>query len=627
MNSLIRYQIFEKELFFVGHDQYLQDHFYYMIRHFLVFSALLVAFFTNGQTWQEAQEKGAATLEVQWMTSVPFIQQENGSMSGLEYELLEGFATYLKTEKDIDLTLDWTNTEDFAGILRTAKDGNNPNFVGVSAFSITEERRSYAQFSKSYLPDVTVLVSSKGTSIVRSTEEMYYMMESMTAVTIAGTSYEKMLLDLKNELNLNFEMIYIGSDKNILDYIAMADDRFGFIDLPIYLMLVQNGGELVRQNFFTVTGMGYGYLLTNGSDWTEPLNEYLRYAEREGIVSDLTRKYMGMEVYNFLNNLYVSDEIGTSILTKEKELQVELIKQANLELEKEQSLKTVLFVGMIIVTLFLVIIGYLFYRNQNTTKLLLGQKDQIYEQREDIKQKNEQLVNRNAQLLKLNEEKNDLIKILAHDIRSPLSQIIMIANILSDDEKENLVDKKDFLNQVSANASRINEMVAKILDIEGMENQTMKVLHERIDVRSIITEVKNRYIGVAAKKEIQLLVSSSEENTIIRTDHLLLTLVLENLVSNAIKFSNAGKVVKLEADCKYDGVVFKVSDQGPGFTEEDKEKVFSRFQKLSAKPTGGEDSIGLGLNIVKKYVTEMGGEVWLESEVGVGTTFFVKLTI
>ena len=561
------------------------------------------------------------------MTSVPFIQQTNGVINGVEYELLTGFSEWLKTTKGVDLSFSWNNTEDFAGILRLAKENTASNFIGVSAFSITEEREQFAQFTQPYLPDVTVLVSSRGTKIVHSVNEMYSLMEEMTAVTIAGTSYEHLLLDLKRQLNLDFEMIYITSDKNILEYIDMADDRFGFIDLPIYLMLVQNGSQLVRQNFFTVTGEGYGFLFTQQSDWVVPLDEYLEYAEKNGIIAEITKKYMGVEVHNFLNNIYASDEIGTSILTKEKELQLELLKQTNLQLEHEESLRIVLLVSMVIAILFLSIIGYLFYRNQKTTRLLLGQKDQIYDQREDIKQKNEQLINRNAQLLTLNEEKNDLIKILAHDIRSPLSQIMMITNILSDDEKEQLVDKKDFLNQIFVNAERINDMVAKILDVEGMENNNMKVLRERIDIRDILEEIKSRYVSVAAKKDIQLKVESCSENYIIRTDHLLLILVLENLVSNAIKFSSSNSIVELKAVCEYDGVLFCVKDQGPGFTEEDKTKVFSRFQKLSAQPTGGEKSIGLGLSIVKKYVGEMGGEVWLESEEGSGATFFVKLTV
>jgi len=599
-----------------------------MIRHLLIIFFLSLALHTTAQTWAQAQESGSAMLEVQWMTSIPFIQEdENGQINGLEYELLMGFIDYLRDQKDVELTLEWSNTEDFAGILRYARENNKPNFIGSSAFSINEERARYAQFTQPYLADVTVLVSSEGTEIVHTLDEMYDMMERMTAVTIAGTIYEQLLLDLKSQLSLDFEMIYITSDKNILDYIGQSDDRFGFIDLPIYLMLVQNGGNLVRQNFFTVTGEGYGFLFTKQSDWVEPVNEYLDYAEKNGIIDDLTKKYMGMEVHNLLNNIYASDEIGTSILTKEKELQLELIRQTNLQLEHEESLRTVLLISMVIAVLFLSIIGYQFYRNQKTTKLLLGQKDQIYDQREDIKQKNEQLINRNAQLLTLNEEKNDLMKILAHDIRSPLSQIMMIANILSDEEKEQLIDKKDFLHQISVNAERINEMVAKILDVEGMESDKMKVLRERIDIRDILSEIKNRYLSVASKKGIHLKVESCTENYIIRTDHLLLILVLENLVSNAIKFSSADSSVELIAECQYDGVLFKVRDEGPGFTEEDKKKAFARFQKLSAQPTGGEKSIGLGLSIVKKYVGEMGGEVWLESEEGKGTTFFVKLTV
>jgi len=587
-----------------------------------------IAVLGYSQTWKEAQEEGKASLEVQWMTSIPFIYQEaNGDIKGLEYEILEGFAQYIKTTYDIDITVNWNNTEDFAGILRLARENDRQNFIGVSAFSITQKREEYAKFTQPYLPDVSVLVSSKGSKIVHSLEEVYSMMESMTAVTIAGTSYENLLLRLKSQLNIDFEIIYITSDKNILDYIGMANDRFGFIDLPIYLMLVQNGGELVRQNFFTVTGKGYGFLFTKNSDWVTPLDEYLAYAEESGIIADLTKKYMGEEVHNSLNNLYASDELSTSILTTEKELQLELIRQTNLQLKREESLRTFFLIAMLVTVLFLLIIGYLFIRNQRTTRLLLRQKDQISSQQENIEQKNEQLVNRNAQLLTLNEEKNDLMKILAHDIRSPLSQIMMIANILSDEEKEQLVDKKEFLNQIHTNAERINEMVTKILDVEGMESSNMKVLRERIDIRDILNEIKERYTVTASNKEIQLKVSSCQENYIIRTDHLLLVLVLENLVSNAIKFSPLKSTVELNATCKYDGVVFKVADQGPGFTEEDKKKVFGRFQKLSAKPTGGEKSIGLGLSIVKKYVGEMGGEVWLESEEGKGAAFFVRLTV
>ena len=82
----------------------------------------------------------------------------------------------------------------------------------------------------------------------------------MTAVTIKGTTYEKFLNNLKNQFKLNFKTKYINSDENILDAISQKENRFGFIDLPIYLMLIKNGGNLTRQNFFTIKGNGYAFI-------------------------------------------------------------------------------------------------------------------------------------------------------------------------------------------------------------------------------------------------------------------------------------------------------------------------------------------------------------------------------
>lgn len=595
----------------------------------LLFFGLFVCFsqFLHCQSWEEAQSTGKAQLNVYWYTSQPFIyQNEIGELVGIEYDLLEGFKDYLKVEKNIDLQVNWIKAEDFSNILDLSKKGQS-NFIGISAFSITDDRKKFADFSVPYLPDVTVLVSSQGTEIVRSLEEINQMMQDMTAVTVKDTQYEKLLKDLESRFGLDFDRIYIKSDQNVLDNIAKANDRFGFIDLPIYLMLVQKGGELVRQNFFTVKGQGYGYLMSQNTDWKEPLDEYITYAHENNIISEITINYMGEEVYNFLEKLYGAEEIGTSILTKEKELQLELIKQANLQLEEEQSLKSILIIGIIIIGLFLLVIGYLFYKNQRTTQSLILQKDLIYLHQEDINLKNEQLINRNTQLMTINEEKNHLIKILAHDIRSPLSQISMIADLLKSPPKEMEGQTEEFLQQVTQNADRINEMVVKILDVDAIENNTMKVLRERIDLREILQDIKTRYFNTALKKKIELKVIPCENNYIIRTDHLLLTLVLENLVSNAIKFSPLKKQVTLAVDCKYDEVTFKISDEGPGFTEEDKKLAFNKFQKLSAKPTAGESSVGLGLSIVKQYVGEMGGEVWIESEEGKGSTFYVKLSV
>ncbi|MEO9484470.1 MAG: ATP-binding protein [Ekhidna sp.] len=574
------------------------------------------------------QDESTDTIDIIWYPSVPFVYEDDESqMVGIEPDIIRAFQSFLESEKGQVISLNWVKTESFSAVLEKVKDGDN-NTIGVSALSVTDERKVYADFVTPYLPDITVLISSKGTPIVRSYEEMNEMMNSLNAITIKDSKYDMMLLNLKKQSGIDFEISYIESETNALEGVSAANDRFGFIDLPVYLMYVKNGSKITRQNFFTVKGEGYSFMMPRGSKWKESFDEFMTSEKYKNQISQIISKYLGEELYRFIDEIYSGEELGTSILTKEKEMQFALVRNANLRLKQEQMTSRILIIGIAITSIFLFAIGYLFYKNQRTTNLLIGQKDQIDDQQEDIRLKNEQLMNRNAQLVALNEEKNNLVRILAHDIRSPLSQIIMVTDIVNQNKSENFSEMEaKMLTQVTASAERINQMVTKILDVDGLEQNRINVLQERVDVRNIMKDIAQRYRPIAAKKNIDLAVEFCENHNIIRTDHLLLLLVLENLTSNAVKFSEPNSTVELRAECAYDSVVFKVSDDGPGFSEEDKKKLFNRFQKLSAKPTGGEVSTGLGLSIVKKYVQDLGGKVWVESVEGKGSTFFVKLTV
>ncbi|MEO9869243.1 ATP-binding protein [Ekhidna sp.] len=596
--------------------------------HRLLISLIALGLFTSVWSNEFTQTK-EDTLDLYWFTSKPFIyENEAGVLEGIEFEILTTFQEFLQLEKEKSVHLNWIKAKSFPNILSVIKTTDNPNVLGVSALSITDKRKEYAAFTVPYLPDITVLVSSKGTPIVRSFDEMNAMMSEMDAVTIRETKYEALLQNLKRQLNVDFDIIYIESERNVIEGVEEADNRFGFIDLPVYLLLIERGGDVTRQNFFTIKGQGYSFIMPLENRWKEYFDEFLSSEKFSEKISSIISSYMGEELYAFIDEVYAGDQIGTSILTKEKELQLALIKNANLKLEEEQAFRKVLTIAISVTSIFLIAIGYLFYNNQRTTKLILGQNSQIEEQQEDIRQKNEQLMNRNAQLVALNEEKNNLVKILAHDIRSPLSQIIMIADIINQKMADSIEESdQKLLGQVTASAERINQMVTKILDVDGLEETRIKVLQERVNITVIMRDVAQRYRPIAAKKGVELTVELCENHNMVRTDHLLLLLVLENLISNAVKFSDANTTVELKSECAYDSVLFKVSDEGPGFSEEDKKKLFNRFQKLSAKPTAGEASTGLGLSIVKKYVQDLGGKVWVESEEGKGSTFFVKLSV
>ncbi len=582
----------------------------------------------NCQTWEEAHQSKSGQLDLYWFTSVPFIFRDaSGNLTGLEYEILEEFAVYIRQKHQVDLKLNWIEAPSFYSILEVTRQNKKPNTAGVSAFSITEERKTFAKFTDSFMPDVTVLVSSKGTPIVNTYDEINKLTKDMVAVTIKGTNYETLLMDIKAKLKTDFEIMYIQSDENVLQTISRASNRFGFIDLPIYLMLIRGGGELTRQNFFTFRGTGYGFLLPLSSDWDVPFREFLADSRSRVKVDEIISRHVGPELYQFIESIYGSDEISTTILTKEKEIQLELIKNANLRLEKERTYKRIFIVGAIVSLFFLIVIGSLFYKNQRVTKQLVQQNERIELQREDIRLINEQLMNRNSQLVMLNEEKNNLVRILAHDLRSPISQIMMVGELLSLSRPTLSEEEQRLVVTIQEGATRMNQMISKILDVDALESNKGMMRKEQVKLCQLVQEISARYRPIAASKQIHLVNGDCDEGYLIQTDHLLLMQVLENLVSNAVKFSPAGATVEVMVEWSPEQVKFRVKDAGPGFTEEDKGRMYTRFQRLSAKPTGEESSTGLGLSIVRKYVTELGGDLLLETKVGAGSTFTVVLPV
>ena len=596
-----------------------------------ILTLTLVLFLTGnvfGQSWAQAVQDKHADLELIWYTSTPFVFPDaSGNLNGLEYEIFLAFQEFVKEKYNVDLKLNWKEGTSFTGIMDSIRLSEKPNVFGVSAFSITKERQKHLKFTKSYLPDITVLVSSQGTPIVRTFDEIHDLMGDMKAITIRGTVYEDFLNDIKSQLGVDFNMEYITSDQNVLDVISRTPDSFGFIDMLIYMIWMKNGTTLTRQNFFTVRGIGYGFVLPLDSDWDEPFAEFFEdemYQERVGAI---ITKFVGPELYEFIDNLYEGEPLGTSILTKEKEIQLALVENTNLKLEQEQAYKKMLVYGMAASSFFLLVIGVMYFHNHRNTQLLIKQKDQIERQERDIRSKNEQLTNRNDKLITINEEKNKLVSMLAHDLRAPLSHIIGMNNLLGHSKSKMTSEEQEYLGHIMNAAKTMNDMVGKILDADAVKSNQTKVLLEPVSVDQLLNDVEVRYKLAAREKDISLQIVKNHTKDLIQTDHTLLLLILENLVSNAVKFSEMGTRIDLGSTDSEGEIIFTVRDQGPGFTEEDKEKMFDRFQKLSAKPTGNESSTGLGLSIVKKYVREIGGKINLASELGKGSTFFIHLPI
>lgn len=230
----------------------------------------------------------------------------------------------------------------------------------------------------------------------------------------------------------------------------------------------------------------------------------------------------------------------------------------------------------------------------------------------------------NARLIKLNEEKNQLIGIAAHDLKSPLKRIeglISLINMSSDNLTE---EQKGLIKKISLVSKEQNELILEILDLNKIESQSTSIELKKGNVIKVLEEVIESYYLIADNKNIRMVTRYDSHDIYAKIEKYYLRQVFENILSNAIKFSPPDTIVEIAAQKTGKKVVISIKDQGPGITAEDMKKLFGKFQKLSAQPTGGEISTGLGLAITKKYVEAMNGSIRCESEYGHGAKFIVE---
>ena len=217
-----------------------------------------------------------------------------------------------------------------------------------------------------------------------------------------------------------------------------------------------------------------------------------------------------------------------------------------------------------------------------------------------------------------------MIGIIAHDLKNPLTSTISITEYLK--EKLNSENNTEDIENVSfmlKALQRMNHMISKILDIGVIESKSINLQLEKTNLKKLIEMVNIHFKEHLQQKELSL--KLEVDDTYAMVDPNYMTQVYENLVSNAIKFSPKKKNIHIKIWEEGNKVRSLVSDEGPGISKEDQDKLFGKFQILSSKPTGGEKSTGLGLSIVKKYVEAMKGKVWCESEPGKGASFFIDL--
>lgn len=230
-------------------------------------------------------------------------------------------------------------------------------------------------------------------------------------------------------------------------------------------------------------------------------------------------------------------------------------------------------------------------------------------------------------LMYARQEQLELMEMLAHDLKNPLSAILLTAEVL--------IKNQDKLSQeeVEKRVTNIKRSVLRMKDISDTMLQScrstqimsMTLCLEPIGLTNVIETVVDALRMQAAAKGQQLVVEASKEVPKVLGDRIVVMQVLENLISNAIKFSPLGKTIWIRLSKHDKWIHIEVADEGPGVKEEERHRLFQKRAKLSIKPTGGESTTGYGLWICKTLIEAMHAKIWYEERQGYGATFVVAL--
>lgn len=246
---------------------------------------------------------------------------------------------------------------------------------------------------------------------------------------------------------------------------------------------------------------------------------------------------------------------------------------------------------------------------------------------QELSFKNVQLQRINSQLEKLDREKNEYLGIVAHDLRNPISGIMGFAEIITDEEEE--LEKSDiarFAENIRVSCASMLETLNKILSMNLVEQGKLDLYPENFDLVELIKELKDRNHPSLERKNIKLNLELPEQ-LVIFSDRNFTGQIIDNLISNAIKYSFQGSAVDIRLKVTDGFAQIEVDDHGQGIPAEELPNVFKRFAKISSSPTAGESSSGMGLSIVNMLVNLLKGKIECESSVGVGTLFTVRLPL
>jgi signal transduction histidine kinase len=231
-----------------------------------------------------------------------------------------------------------------------------------------------------------------------------------------------------------------------------------------------------------------------------------------------------------------------------------------------------------------------------------------------------------AALQRINDEKNEILGMAAHDLRNPLGAIHAYSELLRDTEAALSTEERgEIIERIGLLSTSMLQLVSDLLDISAIEAGKLSLDLQETDLVPLVQANVAVNSLLARRKRVALAFHNREAGSVARVDRRKMGQVLDNLITNAVKFSPTGAQVTVQLYQDDGAAVIAVRDEGPGIPAQEREKLFRPFYRAGTQGAAGEAGTGLGLAIVRRIVEAHGGRVWVESEINKGSTFYVSV--
>jgi hypothetical protein len=400
----------------------------------------------RADSWQQVQQHKSGEITVLWCDIEPFIYLRKDSLTGVEYELMQAFPTFLKEQYGVSVKINWVRMPAFERIYPTIKASKQKGLFALSYFSITEERKKEVRFAPPYMPDLNVIVTGNDVPVYEKDIDFIHNLGKMKGYTMRQSTMEE---DMKKLLHYSPQtpLTVLPDDYAVMNQIAEYRNAFGYVPLSIYIVALQRGVKVKRQKVLTARREGLAAVYTQSSDWTEPVNAYFNSEACHALTERLVRKHLGQEVARIIVEVSAPDSIRNAasdieLLTKEREIVAERFINSALQVQQERFFRNITIAAAVVLLIISLILLNRFRTKRKFSRLLQQRNDLILKQKQEIEVMNDKL-----------QQKLILSQLNPHLIFNSLTAIQHF--VMLDDKKtanKYLVQLSRFIRQILQNA-------------------------------------------------------------------------------------------------------------------------------------------------------------------------------